>query len=167
MKHADRRDPGDASPEHDSPVSIGPGEYNAVVANAQLVDVLLIGCNFKMAAKYFEVPSRDLHFALEKVSILPSDDSGTARGAFQWVVRALSDNEAILEISATFVAIYASLNGQSVKAVESFVRRLGPFTTYPYFRSHVSELRWMSKANLPLLPVLTEASLASAVDSDN
>lgn len=143
-------------------------DYNAVVANAQLVDVLLIGATFKMVPKYYDASAKEFQFNLVKATVVSNEEAGNAHGVFQWAVKATSGDETVLELSANFMAVYTSLEGQNAKAVDAFVRRLGPFTTYPYFRSYVSNLSWMSKANLPILPVLTESDLEpTAADSES
>jgi hypothetical protein len=157
----------DAELKPPEPASVSPSEYNAVVANAELVDVLLVGASFKIDAKYFDSrPNRVLQFGLNTVRVVVDEETGTARGAFSWSVKAVDDSDQLLKATATFIAVYRKLEGQKPEAIEIYIRKLGPFTTYPYFRSHMSELSWLSKANLPILPVLTESSLAEADDTE-
>lgn len=71
------------------------------------------------------------------------------------VVGRQADAEDVAQDARYFLA-YDGLHGTDSSAVEAFVGRVGPFTTFPYFRAFASQTSWASGAELPILPVLRE-----------
>lgn len=143
--------------------SVSSGDYKAVVEVAQIVDVLMVASRFQLDAAYFEArgnPRLGFHFSLDEAQVSSDEESGAAQARFTWSVKATFGEKQVLHTSATYVVMYTHLEGHKAEVVEAFIRRVGPFTTYPYFRAYVSQLSWMSKTELPILPIITEDSLS-------
>jgi hypothetical protein len=134
-----------------------PAHYNQAVASAALENIALVKLGFDIQPGYFG-ENRALNFALAaKPAVTHDATSGMASAIFHWRVEAEQAGKAVLSLDAHFVVLMSGLVGVSHEAVEAFARRFGVFASFPYFRSLVSELSWISGANLPILPIFKES----------
>lgn len=154
----------------ESPSAVAVGEqtasntqnYNAVVGAAQLADIILVSSNFKVEPGHFEAKAeKSFSYQLSDVKVTVNSEQGRAQGAFTWKVQATYAENTTFMLFATYIAVYVNVLHQQEDSIRAFVRRVGTFATYPYFRSHASHISWASKAELPTLPVLTEGSLVN------
>jgi hypothetical protein len=137
---------------------MGPQKYNAVVSAARIVAVNLIKTDFEVKPSFFGYEG-ELEYSFDLKSPAPvafDSESGNASGFFHWALTAKAAEKTVLSLVAAFWVTYDSLAGLDGEAVEAFVRRVGCFTSYPYFRSFVSQMSWASGTNLPILPILRE-----------
>jgi hypothetical protein len=141
------------------PPSIPTAEYNTVVEAANLDSVVLLQSEFQMDPNFLrQAPAdRKLTLNLAKIEVGLDEAAGVGNGTFQWEVIAKGDHDQqLLRVSATFVVVYVGLLGRDKKAVEAFIGRVGRFTVFPYFRTFVSQMSWLSGAGLPIVPILRD-----------
>jgi hypothetical protein len=139
-------------------------EYNRVVAQAELVSIDLAHCEFNVSDDYFavrhacqdggEAPAFSYHNSIGEEHL--DEEAGLASGKFDWFLSVSAQDAPLLKINAAFVVSYRNLQECRPEAVALFLRKVGRFASFPYFRSLVANLSWMSNANLPTLPVLRE-----------
>lgn len=149
----------------DSPAvgtDVKPKEYNAVVRDAQLLDVVLNESYFKVEPEYVvsEESNRSFHYKhnmrhhLDSVSILGKGRDGGVVGAdVVWDIRAKVGRKIGLKITAAYTVLYTGLQEHSDDAVMLFLERVAPVATYAYFRALVSQYNWAGEVDLPILPV--------------
>jgi hypothetical protein len=134
------------------PRVVPPAEFNAVVAKAELSNIVLVASNMVLQRK--EVGGdRKLAFnsgALQ--TFVFSGDIGAGTIAFEASVSVGEVKE--FDLSATYVVSYEGLEGQSESAVRLFMKRVGVMACYPYFRAHVAQMSWAAQVHLPPLPVI-------------
>jgi hypothetical protein len=141
---------------------VPPSEFNAVVAKAQLSNIILVASNMLLQRK--EVgDERKLAFnSGELQTFVFNGDVGAATIVFGASVSAADVKE--FELSATYLVSYEELEGQSESAVRLFMKRVGVMACYPYFRAHVAQMSWAARISLPPLPIIrANASVSDSV----
>lgn len=136
--------------------------YNTVVERARLEAIRLVRNEFDVKPDYWntnEPPevAHELGFRGEMAAGSFDAEAGRFFGMFVWTVEAKRGGEVKVRIAATYVVVYENLRGQKEEAISTFVKRVGQFASYPYFRTLVSHLSAEGSLNLPILPVLREA----------
>lgn len=135
--------------------------YNSVVEAAELDDITLIFTNFVIKPDYYKVALAQ-ETAHKVKRELDSDFSAFSYdaerkflgGKFDWTIDAAFARKKLLSVRASFIVSYENVPDVEQRHMEAFIRRVGRFATYPYFRTLVSQFSWESKAELPPLPVL-------------
>jgi hypothetical protein len=149
----------DRKAEPARPTSVDAKKYNAVVAAANLSAVILMRSNFEMDAEYLPANisrekrpkfTTDWNF----VSVDFDADEGIATGIFQFDLRVKFGRKNLLKISSSYLVAYDDLFNHDEEIVSVFLKRVGRFAAYPYFRALVSQYSWSSEANLPVLPII-------------
>jgi hypothetical protein len=140
----------------------GPHLYNAVVGAAELKGIRLAGAGFEVKPKYFAMTEAEgeairLSYDREMSDYAFDDEVGLARATFTWRMSAELDTAKLVSTTASYVIVYSNLAGKDPKAAKSFIKRVGAFATYPYFRAFVSQLDWSADTRLPPMPVLRES----------
>ena len=137
-------------------------EYNKVARAAKLEGLVLIGSSFEAKAKPNFLSERkpddsNVKYTFNsKASDFAFDDAdGVAKCAWMWTLAAIIDEEESISITATYHVFYSNLVDCDLDAITRFMKRVGRFATYPYFRAHVSQISWESSTNLPLLPTIS------------
>lgn len=135
--------------------------YNEVVANAELADISLISLNFFVKPEYYSAMSGDaegrkvkLEFGDNFGAFFYKEDAAMLGGQFEWSIDANFGRKKLLNIKAEFLIAYRNVPNVGQSHMEAFVKRVGKFATYPYFRALVSQISWGSRVDLPVLPVL-------------
>lgn len=136
--------------------------YNSVVADAELRDITLIFTTFVIKPDYYKLALEDEDTASKVKRELDSNFSAFTYdaerrllgGQFDWSVEATFGRRKLLNARASFIVSYENVPDVDGVHMEAFIKRVGRFATYPYFRSLVSQFSWESKAELPPLPVL-------------
>ncbi|WP_414831674.1 hypothetical protein [Afifella sp. YEN Y35] len=132
--------------------------YSEVVGKAELSAVRLIGSTFEVRPSFFETEEERLEFHYE---VNPTDiqfDSEEGWGAIfmQCVAGARLENMDLVLCSANYLVAYGGMVDCEREATEAFLRKVGRFTCYPYFRSLFAMLDANAGTSLPTLPVLKE-----------
>jgi hypothetical protein len=136
-------------------------EYNAVVASAQLGDIKMIRLKFDIKPKFFQVivqddptptPSSQFDSKFENLSYNPDD--GFLGAQIFWSARMMQGRSKLFSIDALYVITYEDVAKVGEEHAFAFIKRVGKFATYPYYRALVSRISAESGLNLPPLPVL-------------
>lgn len=139
-------------------------KYDAVVANAELANIMLVASKFDIQPGYFQfrdLPDNDSRKAqftfdwkIHDVGFYP--DTGLLGANFDWIVIIKQGKKHLFKLSCSYLCFYTGLEGHDKKAAKAFIERVGLFAAYPYFRNHVSHISWAANARLPLMPMLRE-----------
>lgn len=137
-----------------------PEDYAAVTRAAELVLIELTSCNFSVAPEFFrelaqDNPRHKYSYGEEFENPVYDSESGIAGGEFVWTLGVKVGRKKVVRVSATYRIIYTNLSEMNGGAITAFVKRVGRFATYPYFRGLVSHLSWESNAELPIMPVIS------------
>jgi hypothetical protein len=134
--------------------------YNSIVYGAQLRDIALISSNFEVKPQYFSarLENAQLNHAINMEFSEPSydDESGLLLAQMDWSVTAKKGRSQHLKLTARYMLTYSGVPSVESRHMSEFIRRVGRFATYPYFRNFVSQMSWASGAELPILPVLKQ-----------
>ncbi|NTG19410.1 hypothetical protein G6L00_03065 [Agrobacterium rhizogenes] len=133
--------------------------YNSIIERADLLDIRLMDLKFNVKHQYYAAIAKgddDLQHAFENdlAEMTYDAPSGLLMGNFRWVTKVTKGKKKLLEIDAKFYATYHGVPDVDQVHMDAFLRRVGKFATYPYFRGVVSRLSWESHAELPIMPVL-------------
>lgn len=131
--------------------------YGEVVDAAELSNIRLVRSEFQIRPKYFLSGKENVEldysskFELANKSI----DDEFALGFFHWSATAKSvEHDDLLVVKATYLVLVLNLERFEQDVVSAFVERFGRMATYPYFRSHVSNICSEAQADVPILPMI-------------
>jgi hypothetical protein len=133
-------------------------DYNKVARSAKLAGITLLRSNFGVELDYFSSPGKSdapkpkYGSAFGKQRFNPK--TGNAACEWTWTVSFRRNRKRVLFIDAVYLLVYVGLEDCIEEAVYRYMRRVGRFASYPYFRAHVSQLSWASNTSLPLLPTI-------------
>ncbi len=139
-------------------------KYSDVVGAAELADVSLVACDFKIQPEYYEHKglqkkgSGKLKFAFgcSCGGFYFDPKLGLVGGEFAWSLTAKAGRKHLAKLRCVYICYYTGLEGRDKAAALAFLKRVGRFATYPYFRALASQFSWGSEADFPLLPVIRE-----------
>jgi hypothetical protein len=136
-----------------------PEAYNIVARAAKLRRIALIRSNFAVLPEYFislntkDAPKPryagefgDYHFNAEK---------GQALCEWKWEISITKKRKKTLYIYVSYHLLYGGLENCDQDQVIRYMKRVGRFASYPYFRAHVSQLNWAAGVDLPPLPTIS------------
>ncbi|MBM6397883.1 hypothetical protein JQC79_19205 [Ochrobactrum anthropi] len=144
----------------DAPDEEAVKSYNAIVKEAELIDIRLVGFNFKMQPQYYEYTDggkkgkSKKSFGVEISPVNYDPDTTSLGSEFEWRLEVTGGKRKLLTITANYFVVYGNVPAVGAEHHKTFMQRVGRFATFPYFRSLVSQMSWESKAELPILPVL-------------
>jgi hypothetical protein len=127
--------------------------YNKVARSATLVALALTSSKF-LVDPSFDPEKLSFGFNGSPHGHFYDSEAGAAGCHWNWSVHARRGRKKLLTIEATYLLLYEQLTECEEPAVLRYLERVGRFATYPYFRTHVSQLSWESSTNLPLLPTI-------------
>lgn len=133
--------------------------YNEVARAAKLERIALYRSNFVVLPDYFgsmdekngPKPSYGSRFGTYYFDV----ESGRATCEWKWRINVREKRKRTLTIEVVYLLMYGGLKDFSEKNVVRYMRRVGRFASYPYFRAHVSQLNWEAGTNLPILPTIS------------
>lgn len=144
------------APQEGAELPFSPAEYNAVARNAKILSITLMKSTFEMKDEYFIDPkSHKFVFGSKCKQTKYIAKRGIGLGHFICSVSVRHGRKKVLKVRLVYLIIYENLRDKNREAVLAFVKLIGKFATYPYFRTHVSQLNWESGASLPVLPVIS------------
>lgn len=136
--------------------------YNQVVACAELSNIQLIHINFDVQPRYFlEEPDDEdeanlgYEISVDETHYEPSE--GMAACMMSFDVSAGDSQGAALQCKAKYAVSYRMGEVCDEQAVETFLRRVGVFACYPYFRGLFAQIDWAANTHLPPLPIHKES----------
>lgn len=136
-------------------------EYNKAARAAKLEGLLLVSSSFEAKRKPSYVSdlkpdgsNAKYMFNSKSENFEFNEKDGVAKCTWIWSLTATLDDTPSIIILASYEVYYSNLLECDGDAVARFMKRVGRFATYPYFRAHVSQISWESSTNLPLLPTI-------------
>lgn len=131
-------------------------QYNKVARAAQLRRISLIQSKFVVLPAYFlerdsSTPTKFSYQAHFKNPAF-SPEKGTASCEWHWGISSKFKRKTTLSVDTIYLVVYEGLGDCDPDAVTMYMRRVGRFSTYPYFRTRVSQYSWESNAEIPILP---------------
>ena len=134
--------------------------YNKVSCSARLMEVRLIESGYmikpEIAAAFEDMSNLNLHYSGDCSALDFNLEAGVAVGKFDWLAEVKFGRLKCLKLRATYLLVYANLEGCDADHVRYFISKVGRFATYPYFRSHFSHNVSESQLMMPPLPTLRE-----------
>ena len=132
--------------------------YNAVARTAKLRRIALLRSHFSVHPAYFTLMSTEKapkpRYSGDFGKYYFDSEKGRATCEWKWGIKVVDKRKITLSIGVIYIIIYSGLENQNEDSVIRYLKRVGRFSSYPYFRAHVSQLNWESGANLPILPTI-------------
>lgn len=137
---------------------IDPAQFNAVVAHARLSGLRLVETRFDVRPGAL---SKDRQHWTYRVEDALSDwhldcDSRLLRGQYAYSALCIEGRRRPVVLRASYLATYRLSGACEEDAALAYLRRVGRFSCYPYFRALFSILTEQSGLQLPPLPVIAE-----------
>lgn len=135
--------------------------YNEIARVARLREVRLFESDYSLKLNFLSdiecYESRDaVYMFVGKCKHVALSESGVCIGVFAWTADVKVGRTKALKASAEYIVVYSELEGRDEEYVKLFFEKVGKFTSFPYFRSHVAHLTSASALHLPPLPSLTD-----------
>lgn len=152
--------PDENAPKATAGTAASPETYSQAVDSAELRNIRLLKSSFAMEPEGLSINRTNWRLAYRCEVVTVSFD------AERKVVSGLVDAEAswkagrkrLFFVKASYVVAYDLRGTPGEEAATRFVRRVGRFAVYPYFRAHFSGLTAQAGVNIPPLPVMKEGS---------
>lgn len=131
--------------------------YNYVVKCASLEHIRLLDVSFEVQPEFFGGEGKpSLSYDVSNEQSFFDAEKGSAFAVVAIDVSGRRSRHKVLACKAKYVVGYSGLSGCDEEAVNVFLRRVGPFSAYPYFRSLFANLDWSAGTQLPPLPIHKE-----------
>lgn len=132
-------------------------DYNAVVRSAHLLDIKLISSEFTIRAPYFAEDRENIRFVYgcEAGAQHYNVTDGRLVGTFNLEAGAKRSRRFLLKAKATYVIAFAIEGNPTEEGALAYLRRVGAFGCWPYFRAHFAALCASAGAEAPPLPIMT------------
>ncbi|ASY58480.1 hypothetical protein [Sinorhizobium sp. CCBAU 05631] len=132
--------------------------YNKVVAAAELGGIQLVQLAFDVSPEFYaKRDEAELGYVVTPESSMYDEEEGFAACIINFDVAATVDEEVLLRCNAKYSVMYKVAEPCDEEAVNAFLKRVGIFACYPYFRGVFANLDWAANACLPPLPIHKEA----------
>lgn len=135
-----------------------PEDYNRVVANADLDQIILLRCNYSVTTflekKDIDALKKNIESSYKNIA--HAESKGIIAGEVEWSVRLAGKGDPKFDVTAAFGISYTGMSNVNELAATAFFARVARFATYPYFRALVSHLSWSSGLHIPPLPIIRE-----------
>lgn len=134
--------------------------YNALVAKATLRGIRLLTSSFEaLPTAYKTNDDSERHYGVAYEMQAHRYDRPTNRltGIFAFKASGSSEDEDFLTIEGEYLIDYELSAECDDDAASLFIKRLGPFAAYPYFRALAGLLTGQAGLVTPPLPLLAEA----------
>lgn len=140
-------------------------EYNRVASVASLEDVRLLRVRSDVRPESEKRVT--LSYGRDLVSCDYEPDSASAAAIFRLHVTAKFGRKTVFKIEAEYLTLYDVGDDAHPNAARAFVKNVGLFAAYPYFRALVAQLAWSSGMALPPLPTIASTAYKSALAVPN
>jgi len=132
--------------------------YRDVVASSMLQEVRLTKSSFDVKQDYFANVDQELSLSFDgqMANVHYDSEIGVAIGDFLWSAYVKKKKKQLCKIKSQYMVVYTVDKNSDERAVCKFVKTVGRFAIFPYFRVLVSQYSSASSANLPVLPVLKQ-----------
>lgn len=135
--------------------------YATVASNARLLQIYLVTSNYEAKIPELLVglnDDSDLKFGFTGGvrSCELDHKNGVLVGGYEWEADVKLGRKKLLKLKCSYVAVYENLFDCQDEYQRYYFRKIGRFTTYPYFRAQFATHVADSGLSLPPLPSLTE-----------
>lgn len=135
--------------------------YNAVAQSARLRTVSLIGFDytikpsaFELDQSYWENGRKFLSGKMLDIEISLTED--LMIGQYQWAANIKKKTTSTLKVKSIYLLAYEGVAECDPPHLQLYLKKIGRFTTYPYFRALFSTVTGASGLTLPPLPTITD-----------
>lgn len=141
-----------------SMAKVDPEKYNSVVSHATLRDIRLVGTKFDLKPEAIEIAERKWDFNItEQLEDWTCDnEKGTLTGIFSYSASCVEGRRKLLNVTTRYMCSYRLSDLCDDTAAYHFLKRVGRFAAYPYFRAIFATLTQQSGIILPPLPVISD-----------
>ncbi|MEJ8404097.1 hypothetical protein WKI27_01905 [Brevundimonas vesicularis] len=132
-------------------------DFNAVVEAAHLLDIKLISSEFSIQASFFGEPRDNIRFAYgcEPGAHHFNAEDGRLIGTFFVEAGAKKSRKFLMKAKATYLIAFSVEGNPTEDSALAYLRKIGAFGCWPYFRSHFAALCANAGAEAPPLPIMT------------
>ena len=141
--------------------------YSKAVEQSALENVVLVSSSFEMDPRVLTDNDQLERYIDQRVTNIEFDDQsqllfGTVEcrvwACLSGVENKRENEEApsvpkLLALEAKYMVIFKILGEHDREVIDMFFRKMGPFTTWPYFRVHVAGVAAEAHIDLPVLPI--------------
>ena len=133
--------------------------YSDAVDAAQLREICLVESAFKAEAEAFGAPEANwsMAYGCEVVDAFFDGEASLLTGWVEAHATCKRGRKRILTTKVRYLLVYDLEGDPEEGAALKFVRHVGAFAVYPYFRAHFAELGSQAGLRMPPLPVMKEA----------
>ncbi|MDH3662645.1 MAG: hypothetical protein OEU92_21890 [Alphaproteobacteria bacterium] len=139
-------------------IKVDDESYRAVAASSMLQEVRLVSSSFDIKPEYFTNEDQGFSLSFDGQMAESRYDSsiGIAAANFLWSAFVKKNRKHLCKIKSQYLVVYTVDKNLNEEAALLFVKTVGRFAIFPYFRVLVSQYSSASSANLPVLPVLKQ-----------
>jgi len=132
-------------------------DYNKVVACAEILSVQLVETKFKIEQEIL-LPDqeRESSYDIEVADMTYEPEDLTAIAYLSCTVETKEKDKTVLVFQAIYVLPYHIGEECDEESVLTFLRRVSPFTCYPYFRGLFAGMCAAANISMQPLPMLKE-----------
>lgn len=140
------------------PAKVEAEPFNRLVSHARLQGLRLTGTKFEIKPQAL---TEDRNRWAYRISDALLDwqldcDEGLLRGQYSYNAACVEGRRKPVALNATYLATYRLSQDCDEDAALAYLRRIGRFSCYPYFRALFGILTEQSGLQLPPLPVIVE-----------
>jgi len=130
--------------------------YNRLVREARLANLVLEGLNFKINAEALGVNKALLNRTIApKTKVMsPGTADGTCVANIVWEVTFRFKRRTVMKCMASYIISYEGIKDCSEETATIFVENVGKVATYAYFRALFAQLDWSATLGFEPLPIL-------------
>lgn len=136
-----------------------PDDYNAVVARAKLRGIRLLSSSFEALPEAYKSDGNERGYEVGYELLAQRYDrtKNQLTGMFAFRASSSTGDDKFLSVEGEYLVDYELSAECEDDAAALFIKRLGPFAAYPYFRALVALLTGQAGLVTPPLPILAEA----------
>ncbi len=150
----------------EAPAGFKGADYNLVAGRALLEDVRLLRVRSDVRPESGD-KGVTLSYGRDLVSCDYEPDSASAAAIFRFHVTAKAGRKVVFTVQAEYLALYEVGKDAQPNAARAFVKNVGLFAAYPYFRAFVAQVAWNAGMRLPPLPTIASTAYKSALAVPN
>jgi hypothetical protein len=138
--------------------TLTPIAYNDLVDKAELIAIRLVSSTFKLEPDAYarREDSWKQSYGCELERSIFEEGEDFAFGYFDASATIKIANKKILTLKSKYIIFYDVNGAPSSLAVDEFIKRVGKFAVYPYFRAHFAEVCSQAGLNVQPLPIMRE-----------
>lgn len=134
--------------------AISASDYNEVIASAHLLDVKMIQSDFLVKVGFFATEEAERRYVFGCDQGPTHFSEGRLIGTFKVEAGIKRSREFILRAKATYIIAFAIDGEVTEEASLAYLRRVGSFACWPYFRANFAQLCAAAGAEVAPLPVM-------------